>query len=446
MPYRCTSGRFARALLGATLLAHGSALFAATPAAAPADAVTVTDWKFHLGDDARWARPDFDDAGWESVDLTATADAHDSDVGLTRFVPGWQARGHKGYAGYAWYRAHVPRPAASGSPPALCGPFYVDSAYQLFVDGQLVGGAGDFATDPPVAKNPHLPRRFDLPEGSGRADAVLAVRVWMAPFLLADPSAGGIHIAPLLGTDAAVSACYRAEWREELRGYVVDAVEALVFLLLAAVVLAVSAQDRARPAYRWLAVALIVLAVARGNQAVLFLADFESIRAFELVTPVLAVPLALGAWTFTWRAWFSPENRWLPPAVIALLTLCAALCQFLRRSWFYGVLPAWVGSASLTTYRTVRWAFLAVTLCILLRAAVRGGPERWWALPAAVLVSVGLFTPELVTLHVRGIWFPFGTGVTLNEYAYALFDVALGVLLFCELSRRGAPSATRGGP
>jgi hypothetical protein len=32
-------------------------------------------------------------------------------------------------------------------------------------------------------------------------------------------------------------------------------------------------------------------------------------------------------------------------------------------------------------------------------------------------------------LHVPGIWFPFGTGVSRTEYAYAAFDVALFVLL-----------------
>ena len=28
-------------------------------------------WKFHIGDDARWADPNFDDGDWEVVDLGA---------------------------------------------------------------------------------------------------------------------------------------------------------------------------------------------------------------------------------------------------------------------------------------------------------------------------------------------------------------------------------------
>ena len=59
-------------------------------------------WRFHTGDDLRWARPDFDDSGWEQVDLTPEAGAHDGDVGLPGYVPGWSQRGHARYSGYAW--------------------------------------------------------------------------------------------------------------------------------------------------------------------------------------------------------------------------------------------------------------------------------------------------------------------------------------------------------
>ena len=53
-------------------------------------------WKFHVGDDPRWAEPGFADADWEAVDLTPPPGAHDADVGLTGYVPGWTARGHPG--------------------------------------------------------------------------------------------------------------------------------------------------------------------------------------------------------------------------------------------------------------------------------------------------------------------------------------------------------------
>jgi hypothetical protein len=38
-------------------------------------------WKFHTGDDPKWAEPAFDDSAWETVDLTPPAGARDNDVG-----------------------------------------------------------------------------------------------------------------------------------------------------------------------------------------------------------------------------------------------------------------------------------------------------------------------------------------------------------------------------
>ncbi|HEU4602229.1 MAG TPA: hypothetical protein VFS24_09680, partial [Steroidobacteraceae bacterium] len=61
-------------------------------------------WRFHIGDDAQWAKVDADDSDWETIDLTASPGSHDGDVGLPDYVGGWMAHGHPGYRGYAWYR------------------------------------------------------------------------------------------------------------------------------------------------------------------------------------------------------------------------------------------------------------------------------------------------------------------------------------------------------
>jgi hypothetical protein len=59
-------------------------------------AATLLDgsWRFHTGDDARWADADTDDSDWELIDLTAAPGSHDSDVGLPDYVGGWMAHGH----------------------------------------------------------------------------------------------------------------------------------------------------------------------------------------------------------------------------------------------------------------------------------------------------------------------------------------------------------------
>ncbi len=391
-------------------------------------------WKFHTGDDPRWADPLFDDSTWESVDLSAAPTAHDPDVGLTGYVPGWQGKGHRGYSGYGWYRIREAVHAPPGAALALCGPFYVDSAYQLFVNGRLQGAAGDLTTRVPTAGNNHLPRTFSLASSGEGSDTIsIAVRVWMAPFMLPDPEAGGLHIAPLLGTEAGVAACYHREWREMFRGYAVDAIEAGLFIVLVLLVCSLIPLDRRSSAYLWMAAALVLLAVARGNQAVFFWWYFESLREFELVTGVLAVPLCLGAWTLAWARWFRLDDRALALRIVAPLTAFLMLSQFMRRSWFYGHLPPWLSHAAQLGVQWGRGAFALLSLLMILRLAVRPGRERWFGLAPLVFMSVGLFTAELAILHVRRIWFPFGIGVSLSEYAYAGFILTFPGLLLHRL-------------
>ena len=48
-------------------------------------------WRFHTGDDPRWADPGFDDSAWD----------------LLRSDTGWSTQGYKNYGGMAWYRFQV---------------------------------------------------------------------------------------------------------------------------------------------------------------------------------------------------------------------------------------------------------------------------------------------------------------------------------------------------
>jgi hypothetical protein len=57
-------------------------------------------FRFHTGDDPRWAAPGFDDSGWQ----------------LLRSDEPWSSQGYRGYGGVAWYRFAVTVPAED---PAL---------------------------------------------------------------------------------------------------------------------------------------------------------------------------------------------------------------------------------------------------------------------------------------------------------------------------------------
>jgi hypothetical protein len=70
------------------------------------------------------ADPAFDDSNWP----------------LIRSDKGWSGQGYKNMAGTAWYRAKVLIPEGEG-PLAIYVP-YVQTSYQLFADGHLIGGEG----------------------------------------------------------------------------------------------------------------------------------------------------------------------------------------------------------------------------------------------------------------------------------------------------------------
>jgi len=157
-------------------------------------------WKFQVGDSPiepatnqpLWVQPDFDDATWETVDLTpAGAD--------NPLVPGWGKRGHSSYAGYAWYRIRVNVNAQPGEKLALAGPPVFDDAYQLFLNGKLLGAFGRFDGKRPkfYYARPMIFPLPQVPEGAGRTGntEVIAFRFWMSPVsLLGQPDAGGFFI------------------------------------------------------------------------------------------------------------------------------------------------------------------------------------------------------------------------------------------------------------
>jgi hypothetical protein len=387
-------------------------------------------WKFRVGDNLRWAAPNFDDAVWESVDLTPQFGAHDSDVGLMGYAPGWEAHGHHGYSGYAWYRLRVVVSAPPGQSVALVGPTNVDSAYQIYVDGRLLGGIGDFSRSPPAVYGTNRPATFPLLTTA--EPMLIAVRVWMSPRDLSG-DAGGMHIAPALGTRPGAEALYQIQWMEVIRGYFLEIVLAAGFVALAAMVCSLIPLTGSRSAQVWLAIALLCVALMRTNQAVFYWGQFETVRGFELITNVLLVPLMLGTWTIAWASWLRLESRrWIVPAALAL-TVVHILLEALHASWFDGVFPQALQAVFGACASAIRLLYLLLTLWIMVSVTRRAGREKWFALCAILLISIGLFAQELSQLGIPGIWFPFGTGVSRTQYAYAAFDFAFFALIVQRL-------------
>jgi hypothetical protein len=407
-------------------------------------------WKFRTGDDARWADPAFDDSNWETIDLTPAPGAHDSDVGLRNFVPGWSKKGHHGYTGFAWYRLTL-RVAEPGSEALwLVAPADVDIAYQLFFNGHLVGGIGDFSRHPAIVFAIQ-PRLFKLPRAlwtikDGEWNGVVAVRVVLEPgsLLRSQTDSGGIHIAPLLGTEKGAGDHYRMQWLQMVEGYTVDAVEPIALLILAIMALSLMPFDPKDRFYPWLAVALVLLGVARANQPFYFLAQIETMHEFGFWRVVVIDGLTFAAWTMAWRSAFGQQSsRWVAVAAGAL-AIVYMIARFLTLKMFFPGVPHGLAAPLAIVQQLTRLGFLCLMLYLAIRGVMVRAPALWLAMASFVCVSVGLFALELTEIGVPGIWFPYGIGVSLSEYAYAAFDVAM---FFCLLQRLWsyAPTAARRG-
>lgn len=206
-------------LLAAIALAALSALDAA---AVPLnlDGGTATmggQWRFHLGDDTRWAAQDFDDAAWEQLTVDRP----------------WGIQGHPNRAGFGWYRQDV----AFQSGTAMPGDLWIllpaiEDAYEIYWNGSLVGQVGAFP--------PHAiwylnlqPRVFEL---GLPTSGVLAVRVWKAPFSSLDSGRqGGFYAQPLIGSKKAIQSALTGldyEWlRSHQLVYALNSLYGLVALL-----------------------------------------------------------------------------------------------------------------------------------------------------------------------------------------------------------------------
>jgi hypothetical protein len=397
-------------------------------------------WKFHIGDDPRWASADFDDSDWETVDLTPIPGAHDNDVGLSGYVPGSNARGHRGYCGYAWYRMRISFAAAADFVVAMTGPPYVDSAYQAYFNGRLLGGSGTFNGTPPEVFGSQ-PRLFALPAGT--REGVVAIRVWASPGRVAGaPDAGGIHIAPAVGEAGAINDRYLLQWRQTFLGYVVDVIPGMLLVLAALLAAILIPFDRSDRVYPWMMAALLLTAAIRFNQAIMFWSQIEDFEAYVLIRHVFLAPLCFGAWTMTWLTWFRIERpRWIPLAAL-VLTLAHVAAELLAGSWRPSAVPTAMTTALHEASAGLRLGFLALLALIAALGLLRERVRSALALLAMALVATGLFATELGNLHVKGIWFPYGVGVSRTEYSYVALVPVLVVLLLGRLmgfARASAP-------
>lgn len=377
-------------------------------------------WRFHTGDDPRWADASADDSDWETLDLTAAPGSHDGDVGLPDYVGGWMAHSHPGYTGYAWYRRVVTVPAGQESWDVL-GPTLVEDGYELYWNGQLLGGSGRLGPDPRVVGT--RPLRFALPADAAGTQGVLAVRALMLPQSAPSAEGGGMHSAPILAPRPIGDGLHRAQWERTIAGYIVDAIEPLAMVLLVGLALWCSPRSsRYRGFLICASVALALTAARRLDNAIVAWTDLMDLPTYSGLAEFMWMPTA-AAWALAWNRW--PERRWL---VVDVSALALAVVE---------IVAAMTHAASVTT--ASRLGSIALFVVIAARIG-RSGPQRILAIVTLALITVAFFGGELLDpIGVPGIWFPFGIGVSRTQYIYAILIPLLAVLVVRTLGDRRPP-------
>jgi len=405
-------------------------LHAQKPAAAPASTTQIRfgqamipltgPWKFHTGDDMRWADPSFDDASWGTMDLTPNA--VNPNTGLSGFAPGWTARGYAGYSGFAWYRLRVDvvQENAQGNTQgasealAISMPALFDDAYQVYVDGRLAGEFGRFSKEGATFST-SLPREFPLPKTiHPEGPLTIAIRMWMdASTAAVQQEAGGLHEPPVLGQASTIRALERLHWYTVDQQNSSNFLEIGIQLLAILVVFGLYWLDRGELAYLWLGLICIISLIFVSLIVVASYTTWVSSRS--LLLPLLAGVLPqvqIGLWLMFWGYWFGLKRtvwlKWVYRCTWAIVVLVAIATAM---QWpplsSLAVAPhiiTWL--SPLADVMTVLFGALMFWIAYL--GIRKNGPEGWVALPAAVLTALTANTPLLQKLHVRTNYYPFG--------------------------------------
>ncbi len=193
------------------------------------------DWKLSPGDDPSWASPVFDDSGWASI----------------RIPTGFGRRDLKSQM--AWYRRRVDvsdrREVLTTAEIAelrlgiTVGK--VDSAYQIFAGGYLLGGIGAMPPTPRMDYDRHGIYQIPAAAISPQGQILIALRVWKSPQTRS--AVGGPHGGPyLLGP-------MRALVERELKSELLSMLLAGWFLLTGIVHLELFRRRPALTGYLWFA-------------------------------------------------------------------------------------------------------------------------------------------------------------------------------------------------
>jgi Stage II sporulation protein E (SpoIIE) len=430
---------FALLLVLLSLVALAQA--APTPVNLGDSVITLTGpWKFHPGDNLAWASPSFDDSSWATLDLTPPPGSYDPILGSSGFVPGWTANGYPNLTGYAWYRLAInlnKNGSLKGESLAVKLPENLDDAYQVYVNGQLVGGFGSFNAGHVTFYNAQ-PRAFTLPASINDGPVTLAIRLWMDPATpLSTPDAGGLHGPVLIGLSSSIEAMLRLDWDSIARGEIGNFFVGVSLSLAVFLGITLFWLDRRDPSYLWLGIAAVPALLYRVIVVDGYYSTWLPMSFEVLLTDVIFTPLLLGLWTIFWVHWFGLEHPERLRRIVWIVVTALILTMALIRPPLYGhfvplSVASWVFPVSIGLKLLLGALFLFVTY-----RGIRKQPlEGLMTLPVVLIAILGLYEEELQLAHFPTVITISGLTLNTVQIANILTFIIVSLLLIRRFIRR----------
>ncbi|HEX4038623.1 MAG TPA: PP2C family protein-serine/threonine phosphatase [Acidobacteriaceae bacterium] len=393
-------------------------------------------WKFAAGDSPRvngslvWAQPGFDDSHWAAMDLKPPAGSVDPNLNIRGYVPGWGAKGYPHLTRFAWYRLRL-QVANAGNSLSLNMPADFDDAYQLYINGKLVGEYGNFGPGG-VSVRFSLPQTFTVPGLDPSGDLVIAIRFYMNPSTAVGSSAaGGMHQPPVVALPMIAQLLYQSLSNAVLRTEIADLILLFLYLLAAPLALWAWIENRQERVWLWLLLVLMQQIASTSVLAACVLMG-RPLWNYNFFYQVLFAPLGRPLWILFWWEWFGLRRlRWIPLAAW-LLTLGRMLCNFAADSPSFGM--SFLHQSWLAHFDTATGWFLGaqgvLLIVILVNAFRREVTDALLAgLPLSLLVLTNYPFPEIFRhFGVPYVFYPNGIQVDDAHIVQVLLIVAVGAL------------------
>ena len=380
----------------------------------------VGPWKFHTGDDMAWVQPDFNDSTWDSMDLTVAPGAEGA---------GWTKRGYAGYAGFAWYRLRI-NVLGANHRLAIKMPDQADDAYQVYVNGQLIGEFGKF-TARGVTAYPALSEAFALPRGVGDGTITIAIRMWMdSATRFNSPDAGGLHGPPALGYASLVNDLVRLDY-DDMAHYLGSIyLEGLILVMAVIMAATLFWLDRQEPGYLWLAVVCTVTLLYNTILLSVNVVAWIGQTPAVVLRDVILHPSRIALWVLFWGYWFRlPKIGRLHRVVWPLVLLLMMGTAMLRPPLYGQMVPIHYETFISPVLLGVKFALGAILFLVAYRGFGTQKTEGWMAASAVVLCLVSNFTSELRLVHIPTMFVVFGFVIQLGTVATVVSLLIITVML-----------------